>query len=155
MSTPPVLALPDFSKEFVVETDASSTRIGAVLLQQGRPIAFFSKALAAQHQGLSVYEKEMLAVVNAVQKWRPYLLGGHFIIKTDHQSLKYLMDQKISTPSQQKWLSKLMGYDYEVQYKKGSENVTADALSRQPHPTATLHSISRVSTTLMTQIEQS
>ena len=84
MSAPPVLVLPDFSRDFVVETDASNTRIGAVLLQQGRPIAFFSKSLAVQHQGLLVYGKEMLAVVNAVQKWRPYLLGGHFIIKTDH-----------------------------------------------------------------------
>ncbi|XP_071913952.1 uncharacterized protein [Coffea arabica] len=99
MTSPPVLTLPDFSQEFVVETDASNSGIGAVLLQHGRPLAFFSKALAPKHQGLSVYEKEMLAIVNAIQKWRPYLLGGHFIIKTDHQSLKYLMEQKISTPS--------------------------------------------------------
>ncbi|XP_071909780.1 uncharacterized mitochondrial protein AtMg00860-like [Coffea arabica] len=84
MTSPPVLTLPDFSQEFVVETDASNSGIGAVLLQQERPLAFFSKALAPKHQGLSVYEKEMLAIVNAIQKWRPYLLGGHFIIKASN-----------------------------------------------------------------------
>ena len=99
MTSPSVLTLPDYSQEFVVETDASNSGIGAVLLQRGKPLAFFSKALAPKHQDLSVYEKEMLAIVNVVQKWRPYLLGGRFVIKTDYQSLKYLMDQKISTLS--------------------------------------------------------
>ena len=60
------ITLPDFSQEFVVETDASNSSIGAILLQKGKPQAFFSKALAPKHQGLSVYEKKMLAIVNAI-----------------------------------------------------------------------------------------
>lgn len=68
----------------------------------------------------------------AVHKWRPYIIGRPFNIRTDHQSLKYLLEQRISTPAQQKWLSKLLGYDYVVSYKKGSENLVADALSRVP-----------------------
>ncbi|KAF8402565.1 hypothetical protein HHK36_010651 [Tetracentron sinense] len=73
---------------------------------------------------------EMFAIIYAITKWRPYLIGRRFTIRTDHRSLKYMMDQRVSTPTQQKWLSKLLGYDYEVIYKKGSENCVADALSR-------------------------
>lgn len=69
-------------------------------------------------------------MVFAVQKWKQYLIGAHFIIKTDQKSLKWLLQQKISTPFQQFWLSKLMGYDYEIQYKARKENIVDDALSR-------------------------
>lgn len=129
----PVLSMPDFSREFVVETDASGKRIEAVLMQDKHPIAFVSKALVLKHMGLSVYEKELLALVLAVTKWRSYLLGRHFIIKTDHHSLKYLVEQKLVTPVHQKWLSKLLGFDFEIRYKKGKENIVADSLSRVTH----------------------
>ena len=131
MSTTPVLKLPDFTKSFVLETDASQAAIGAVLMQQGRVIAYMSQVLGRKSQTLSIYEKELLSLMTAVQKWKHYLLGGHFVIKTDHESLKYLLEQKITTPLQQKWLAKLMGMDYEIQYKRGKENVVADALSRR------------------------
>ncbi|XP_027093589.2 uncharacterized protein [Coffea arabica] len=131
MSTTPVLTLPDFTKPFVLETDASQAAIGAVLMQQGKAIAYMSQVLGKKNQTLSIYEKELLSLITAVQKWKHYLLGGHFVIKTDHESLKYLLDQKITTPLQQKWLAKLMGMDYEIQYKRGRENVVADALSRK------------------------
>lgn len=119
MSSTEVLALPDFTQTFVIETDASSKGIGAVLMQGGRPLAFLSKALAPKHLGLSVYEKELLAILQAITKWRSYLIGAHFVIKTDHQSLKFFMEQRLSTFLQQKWLSKMLGYDYEITYKKG------------------------------------
>lgn len=64
--------------------------------------------------GLSTYEKELLAIILATQKWRSYLLGHHFIVKTDHEALKYIMEQKVTTSLQQKWLSKLLGFDYSV-----------------------------------------
>nr|CAD1837126.1 unnamed protein product [Ananas comosus var. bracteatus] len=151
VATAPVLALPDFSAEFIVETDASGVGVGAVLLQKGRPIAFMSKPLSPRNQQLSTYEREMLAIVIAIQKWRPYLIGRHFKVKTDHQSLKYLLEQRVSTPSQQKWISKLMGYDYELVYKNGRENVVADALSRAP----SLQAISAIHTDLLEQIKLS
>ncbi|GKC00536.1 retrotransposon-related protein [Tanacetum coccineum] len=127
---PPVLALPDFNSTFIIETDASSRGIGAVLMQHGHPIAFISKALSPRNILLSTYERELLEVIHAVQKWSHYILDRHFIIKTDQESLKYLLEHKLATPFQQKWISKLFGLDYEIQYKKGVENKVADALSR-------------------------
>ena len=84
MTTTPVLKLPDFSKPFLLETDACGTGVGAVLMQDQRPIAFLSKALSAKHCELSIYEKEFLALIMAVERWRPYLQRGEFIIKMDH-----------------------------------------------------------------------
>ena len=78
MCTAPVSALPIFNNIFVVESDASHEGIGAVLSQGGRPIAFFSKGLSPKHQVLSVYEKEMLAILATVKKWHAYLIGRHF-----------------------------------------------------------------------------
>ncbi|KAJ0492793.1 putative nucleotidyltransferase, Ribonuclease H [Helianthus annuus] len=134
LMSPPVLALPDMSKVFTIETDASGKGIGAVLMQEGHPIAFISKALSARQQAFSVYERELLAIIFAVQYWHHYLSQGHFIIKTDQKSVKYLLEQKITTPLQQVWLSKLMGYDFEIVYKQGNDNRAADALSRVHSP---------------------
>ena len=126
-----MLALPNFTKPFTVECDASGVGLGAILMQDHRPIAFHSQALKGNKLSLSTYEKELLALVVAVKKWRPYLLGRPFVIKTDHQSLKYLLEQRVGTPVQQRWITKLLGYAFIVEYKQGKENVVADALSRR------------------------
>ena len=91
MSEAPMLGLPDLNKTFVLETEACETGIEAVLMQEGRPLAFFSQALAPRHVGLSIYEKEFVVVLMAIDKWRHYLKGAQFVIKTDHQSLKFLL----------------------------------------------------------------
>lgn len=135
MCSTPVLALPDFSKSFILETDACDSGIGAVLLQEGHPIAFYSKALGSANSKLSIYEKEFLAIMMAVSKWRSYLLRGPFIIKTDHQSLCHLNDQALETDLQRKAMTKLIGLQYQFQYKKGVDNTVADALSRVHHTT--------------------
>lgn len=115
---------------FLLLTDASNTGIGAVLSQRDQPIAFMSRALGPSKQSLSTYAKEMLAILQAIRTWRPYLLGRKFFIQTDQRSLKYMVEQRIVTPEQQNWVSKLLGYDYEIIYKPGKENKVADALSR-------------------------
>jgi hypothetical protein len=84
----------------------------------------------------------MLAILHAVELWRPYLLGKRFQIKTNHQSLKYFLEQRISSQEQQKWVTKLFGYDYEIIYKKGKDNVVADALSRKYEDEGSLFSLS-------------
>ncbi|PNX83762.1 retrotransposon-related protein, partial [Trifolium pratense] len=130
MTTSPVLLLPNFAIPFEVECDAAGRGIGAVLMQNKQPIAYFSKALSPSNLAKSVYEKELMALVLSIQHWRPYLLGKSFVVYTDHKSLKHFLQQKISSPDQQCWLSKLLGYQFEVHYKPGPENKAADALSR-------------------------
>lgn len=140
----PVLALPDFNKTFCIETDACKSGVGAVLLQEGHPLAFISKALGIKTQGLSTYEKEYLAILIAVEQWRPYLLHAEFIIFTDQKSLVHLNDQRLHTPWQQRVFTKLLGLQYKVVYKQGIQNRVADALSRRTHEEVICHSISVV-----------
>lgn len=146
MSSTPVLALPDFDAPFMIETDASGRGIGAVLSQYKHPIAYFSKALGPRHLQLSTYEKELIAIVAAIQKWKNYLLLKTFVIKTDHQALKHILEQKECNPTLQKWLSKLIGLQYSVLYQQGKENVVADALSRQNFSDADCWAISSFQT---------
>ena len=129
MSSAPVLALPDFKFPFAVETDASNTGIGAVLLQAGHPVAYLSKALSSRNQTLSAYEKECLAILFAVEKWWPYLQHREFEIHTDHKSLLHLTEQRLHTPLQHKAFVKLMGLQFKLVYKKGINNAVADGLS--------------------------
>lgn len=132
MTSLPVLALPDFVVPFEVTTDASNVAIRVVLSQQHHPIAFFSKKMSSRMCAASTYIRELCAITEAVKKWRQYLLGQTFKIFTDHKSLKGLMTQSIQTLEQQKWLTKLLGYSYEIYYKPRCDNVVADALSRVP-----------------------
>lgn len=132
LATAPVLALPNYTAPFVIETDACDVGIGVVLSQKGHPLAFVSRALGPKNRGLSVYEKEYMAILLAVQQWRSYLQIGEFVIKTDHKSLTHLTNQRLHTEWQHRALTKLMGLQYTVQYKKGILNGAADALSRKP-----------------------
>ncbi|KAJ0900594.1 putative nucleotidyltransferase, Ribonuclease H [Helianthus annuus] len=125
MSTP-VLRLPDFTKDFTVECDASSDGVGAILSQEDHPVAYFSKGFSPSNRFKSAYDRELLALVLAVKKWNHYLLGRHFFIRTDHYTLKFLLEQ-------QRLLLKLMPYDFSITHRAGKENKGADALSRRPH----------------------
>lgn len=133
MVNTPVLALPNFDRPFAIETDACDTGVGAVLVQDGHPVAYFSKALGMRNQKLSTYEKEFLAVMMAVDKWRAYLQRGPFLILTDHKSLCNLGEQQLDTELQRKAMSKLVGLQFKFQYKRGVENGAADTLSRVGH----------------------
>ncbi|KAL0545229.1 hypothetical protein IC582_020379 [Cucumis melo] len=115
----PILALPNIDQPFEIETNASGFGVGAILTQLKRSIAFYSHTLAMRDRAKPAYERELMAVVLAVQRWRPYLLGTRFIVKTDQKSLKFLLEQRVVQPQYQKWVAKLLGYSFEVVYKPG------------------------------------
>jgi len=131
MCQAPVLATLDFTKPFIVECDALGNRIGVVLMQDERPIAFETHPIKGKILHKDIYEKEMLAILHALKKWRPYPMGRHFKVKTDHDSLKYFLEQRLSSKEKQKLVTKMLVYDFEIIYKKGKQNVVADALSRK------------------------
>jgi hypothetical protein len=94
MSTCPVFALPDFTQPFTVECDALGVGIGAVLMQSRHPIFYESQKLRGPELLYTIYDKEMIAIMHALAKFRQYLVGAKFVVRTDHNSLKYFLDQK-------------------------------------------------------------
>ena len=138
MSELPTLHLPNFTELFTLKTDASAVAIGVVLNQNDHPLAFFSIKMCPQLHVALVYVREMYAITKSIKKWRQYLLGNHFKIFTDQKSLNTLISQTIQTPEKQKWTTKLQGYDFEILYKPGKQNIVADALSHQETPNLSL-----------------
>ena len=100
------------------------------MTQNHHPIAFESRKLKNYERHYSIYDKEMLAISHALNKFRQYLVGSKFKMKMDHNSLKYFLEQKELNEHQHKWVSKVQVYDFEIEYVKGKNNVVADALSR-------------------------
>jgi hypothetical protein len=102
-----------------------------VLIQDKHPLTFFSRPVAPRHQSLAAYERELIGLVLAIRHWRPYLWARRFVVRTDHFSLKYLLDQWLATIPQHHWVRKLLGFDFTVEYKAGATNAVADAPSRR------------------------
>ena len=137
LSTTPILAYPDFSREFVLDTDASDTGIGTFLSQEDdqgneRVIAYGSQPLSKPERWYYVTRRELLAVVFFVNQFRPYLLGKHFKLNTDHGALTWLMSFKEPEGQMARWLEKLQEYDFEIKHHRGRKQTNADALSRLP-----------------------
>ncbi|GKC90562.1 transposon ty3-G gag-pol polyprotein, partial [Tanacetum coccineum] len=131
--TTSVLRLPNFSKPFVIKYDASSDGVEAILSQEAYLVAYFSKGFSPSNRFKLAYDRGLLALVLAIQKWSHYLLGQHFLIRTDHYTFKFLLEQRITTTKQQRLLLKLMPYDFSIVHKAGKENKGADALSCRSH----------------------
>ncbi|CAN6725367.1 unnamed protein product [Malus baccata var. baccata] len=137
LTTAPIIVPPDWSLPFELMCDASDYALGAVLGQRKdkRPhvIYYASRTLNDEQLNYSTTEKELLAVVFALDKFRSYLIGTKVIVFTDHAALKYLLTKKEAKPRLIRWMFLLQGFDIEIRDKKGSENVVADHLSRMVH----------------------
>lgn len=136
LSSAPILVQADYSKPFVLRTDASSYAIGAVLLQgegkDERPIEYASRLLIPAERNYSTTEREALAVVWAVERFRGYIEGHEVIIGSDHQPLKWLLTLKSPSGRLVRWALKLQCFNIQFQYTPGKANVIADTLSRPP-----------------------
>lgn len=130
----PILQYPDFTKEFILTTDASNFALGAVLSQgpvgSDKPIAYASRTLNQSETKYSTIEKELLAIVWACKHFRPYLFGRKFTICTDHRPLTWLFSLREPNSKLIRWRLRLEEFDYKIIYKKGKLNSNADALSR-------------------------
>ncbi|GBG65854.1 hypothetical protein CBR_g53826 [Chara braunii] len=131
-----VMKLPDPDKPFVVTMDASQYGIGAILAQQEgpklRPVEYMSKKMSSQKLAKSTYEKELYAVYKALTHWRHYLLGRIFILRTDHETLRWRRTQPVLFDALKRWIEVIEHYNFDPQYLKGEYNKLVDALSRRP-----------------------
>ena len=103
----------------MLETDASAKAMGAVLVQDGRPVAFESKKLNRAQQNYSAYERELFAIIHALRKWRHYLYGAKFEIIFDHESIKWFMQNQDLKGRKARWAEILQEYDCKLRYRKG------------------------------------
>ena len=140
LCSPPILAYPDFSKPFILTTDASNTAIGGILgqVQDGkeRVIQYAGRSLKKHERQYTITEKEGLAVIYSLKVFDPYLRNSKFTIITDHQALKYIFSEKENTGSRVAWWAMaLQQYDYDIVHRAGRVNENADALSRRHYDT--------------------
>jgi hypothetical protein len=126
----PLLQLPDFNKMFEGECDASGIGLGSVLLQEGKPVAYFSEKLSVPSLNYSTYDKELYALVQTLETCQHYLWPKEFVIHSDHESLKHIRSQSKLNRRYAKWFEFIEFFSYVIKHKKGKENIIADALSR-------------------------
>ena len=129
---PVMLHLPDVMESFEVSTDASEVGLGAVLSQQGRVIEYASRKLNAAERNYSITERELLAVVWALEKWRQYLFAQSFSVYTDHRPITFLKSIRNPKGRIARSITRLQEYDFKLLYRRGSDNQVADCLSRIP-----------------------
>lgn len=138
LTTTTVLKFPDFGNTFIITTDASDYAVGAVLSQgdipSDRPIQYFSKTLTDTQTRYSTIEKELLAIIMAVETFRHYIYGREFLIITDHKPLCFLFNHKNINSRLHRWRLSLMEYNFKIQHRSGAQNNVADALSRIYEP---------------------
>jgi hypothetical protein len=138
LTSAPILRIPDLNEDFVVCTYTCKEGLGGVLSQNGFVICYESRKLKEHEKNYSTHDLELAAIVHALNKWRDYLMGRRFELRTYHNGLKYLFDQPTLNARQSRWLEFLCEYDFDIKHIKGEENKVDDALNIRVHE---LHAI--------------
>ena len=131
LTSVPILIVPDMGQGYTVYCDASRARLGCVLMQSERVVAYGSRQLKNHEQNYPTHDMELAAVVFALKIWRHYLYGEQFEVYSDHKSLKYIFTQWDLNMRPHRWMEFLEDYDFTLHYHPGKANVVADALSRK------------------------
>lgn len=132
MCTTWILVVPCFTKTFFLEFDPLGEGLNIVLMQEGHPLSFTSSTqLCERNLGKSTYDNEMKTILHITNTWQPYLIWRLFQIKSNHHSMNYFLKQLFSSREQHKWVTKTLGYDHEIFYKKCKYNVMVDVLSKK------------------------
>jgi hypothetical protein len=113
-----------------LECDASGEGIGAILMQNRHYVSYQSRKMRGPKLVYTIYDKKMLDIMNALDKFRQNLVGAKILVRTNHNSLKYFLEKKDLNERQQKWVRKIQAYDFDIEFVKGKNNVFVDALSR-------------------------
>ena len=161
----PVVRLPNVENDFILETDASHTAVGAVLKQSfadtglEHPVGFFSRTLSGSERNYGAYELEMYAVVRAMEHFRMFLVGKSFLLRTDHAALANLLRRDLPPTSRvERWILRLSEYTFRIEHQSGKDNVMADVLSRLPFASAAseepANSISSLNSVLRSEINE-
>jgi ribonuclease HI len=127
----PILVLPNFEKTFQVRCDASGVAIGAVLSQDNRPVAYFSEKLNETKRKYSTYDKEFYAIIQALKKWRHYLVPQEFVLYSDNQALQFITRQEKLNQRHAKWVEFMQNFTFVIKHIVGNANKVVDALSRR------------------------
>jgi hypothetical protein len=133
LTNAPILRISYPNVDFLVCTDACKEGLGGVLSQDGFVICYESRKMKEHENNYATHDLELAAIVLALRKWRHYLMGKRFELRTDHNDLEYLFDQPTLNARQSRWLKFLYEYDFDIKHIKGKENKVADALSKRVH----------------------
>jgi hypothetical protein len=127
----PIMVLPNFKKTFQVRYDASGVAIGAVLSQDNRPIAYFSEKMNETKRNYSTYDKEFYSIIQALKKWRHYLVPKEFVLYNDNHALQFITRQENLNHRHAKWIEFMQNFTFVIKHIYGNANKVVDALSRR------------------------
>jgi hypothetical protein len=133
LTSAPILRIEYPNEEFVLCTGACKEGLGGVLSQNGFVICYESRKLKEHERNYENHDLELVDIVHALKKWRHYLMGRRFKLRTDHNGLKYFFDQPTLNARQSRWLEFLCEYDFDIKHIKGKENKVVDALNKRVH----------------------
>jgi hypothetical protein len=133
LTSAPILRIVDPNEDFIVPTDACKEGLGGVLDQNGFVICYESRKLKEHKRHYATHDLELATIVHSLRKWRHYLMGKRFELRTDHNGLKYLFDQPNLNARQSRWLEFLSEYDFDIKHIKGKENKVVDAVNKRVH----------------------